>query len=59
MIVAKKSTTEKEEDKEWENPLNPEAPKDARDKEQAQRLYEEAKRLKDNLTEEDENDKKN
>lgn len=57
MIVTKKVTTENTDDKEWENPLNPEAPSDARDKEQAQRLYEEAKRLKDNLTEKDHIDK--
>ncbi|RKR81946.1 hypothetical protein BDD43_2108 [Mucilaginibacter gracilis] len=53
MIVTKKSTTENTDDKEWENPLNPEEPTDARDKEQAKRLYEEAKRQKENLTDTD------
>jgi len=42
-----------DEEKEWENPKNPEAPSDARDKEQAERLIEEAKRQKENLTDTD------
>jgi hypothetical protein len=41
-----------EPEKDWENPKNPEAPSDSRDKEQLQRQLEEAKRRKDNLTDE-------
>lgn len=58
MIVTKKQTTENEEKKDWENPLNPEAPHDARDKEQAHRLFEEAQRQKENLTGSDQTKKK-
>ncbi|GAB2705877.1 hypothetical protein GCM10027037_34880 [Mucilaginibacter koreensis] len=46
-----------EEEKQWQNPQDPEAPSDSREKEQAERLYEEAKRRKDNLTETDHIDK--
>lgn len=42
-------------EKDWENPKNPEATEDARDNEQLERQIEEAKRRKDNLTEEDKN----
>jgi hypothetical protein len=56
MIVTKKPITEDTETKEWENPKNPEAPTDARDKEQVQRLFEEAQRQKENLTDTDEKD---
>jgi len=41
-----------EEEKEWENPVNPAQPSDERDKEQLLRQYKEAKRRKNNLTEE-------
>jgi len=44
-------------DQEWENPKDPGQPSDARDDEQVQRQYEEAKRRKDNLTETDHIDK--
>jgi hypothetical protein len=47
-----------EEEKEWENPANPASTSDERDKEQLLRQYKEAKRRKDNLTEE-QTDKKN
>jgi hypothetical protein len=57
VIVKKKKITEKEE-QEWENPMNPEMPSDARDKEQIERQYKEAKRRKDNLTEKDHIDRK-
>ncbi len=57
MVVIKKKKTESEE-QEWENPLNPEDPADARDKEQIERQYMEAKRRKDNLTETDHIDRK-
>ena len=50
MAVAKKPVQQTEE-KQWENPLNPEKPGDARDQEQLQRQYKEAKRRHDNLTE--------
>lgn len=52
MIVT--SNIEPEEQKDWENPKNPEQPTDARDKEQAQRLFEEAQRQKENLTDPEE-----
>jgi len=46
------------EEKEWENPVDPNATSDERDKEQLLRQYKEAKRRKDNLTtEENETDK--
>ncbi len=41
-----------EPEKDWENPRNPEAPSDPRDVEKLQRQLEEAKRRKDNLSEE-------
>ena len=44
-----------EKEKNWDNPKNPEATEDARDEEQLERQIEEAKRRKDNLTEEDKN----
>ena len=57
MVVGKKNNSENEE-QEWEDPLNPGEPSDARDKEQIERQYREAKRRKDNLTEKDHIDKK-
>jgi hypothetical protein len=56
MVVVIKDTEHKPE-QEWENPTNPEKPSDARDNEQIERQYEEAKRRKDNLTETDHIDK--
>lgn len=50
MAVAKKKDQQAAQ-KQWENPLNPEKPGDARDQEQLQRQYKEAKRRHDNLTE--------
>ncbi|HEY8931326.1 MAG TPA: hypothetical protein VIM55_19130 [Mucilaginibacter sp.] len=41
------------EEKEWENPVDPNATSDERDKEQLLRQYKEAKRRKDNLTTEE------
>jgi hypothetical protein len=52
MATTKKKKIEPEE-QEWENPQNPGLPSDDRDKEQIERLYREAKRRKDNLTEKD------
>ncbi|MGN8071575.1 hypothetical protein [Mucilaginibacter sp. SG564] len=51
--------TIKEEEKEWENPIEPTKTSDERDKEQILRQYKEAKRRKDNLTEDDDDKKKN
>ena len=42
-----------EKEKDWDNPKNPEATEDARDAEQLQRQLEEAKRRKENLTDDD------
>jgi hypothetical protein len=50
MVIVKKPGRQTKE-KEWENPLNPEESGDARDKEQVQRQYKEAKRRHDNLSE--------
>jgi hypothetical protein len=55
-MEAKKKTV-KEDEKEWEDPVEPTKPSDERDEEQILRQYKEAKRRKDNLTE-DEDDKK-
>jgi hypothetical protein len=51
--------TIKEEEKEWENPVEPTKTSDERDEEQILRQYKEAKRRKDNLTEDDDDTKKN
>jgi hypothetical protein len=48
-----------EKEKEWENPVDPAKTSDERDKEQLLRQYKEAKRRKDNLTEDEKTDKKN
>ncbi|MGZ3873648.1 MAG: hypothetical protein ACXVJD_12060 [Mucilaginibacter sp.] len=47
------------EEKEWENPVDPAMTSDERDKEQLLRQYKEAKRRKDNLTENNETKKTN
>jgi len=57
MTVEKKKIKISDE-KEWDNPVNPSMTTDDRDKEQLLRQYKEAKRRKDNLTEEDNSDKK-
>lgn len=46
------------EDKQWENPVDPEKPVDERDAEKSARQYKEAKRRKRNLTSTDHVDKK-
>ncbi len=56
MALEPKKTPEGEE-QQWENPLDPGKPSDARDKEQIARQYKEAKRRKDNLSEKDHIDK--
>lgn len=50
--------TVKEDEKEWENPVEPAKTTDERDKEQIVRQYNEAKRRKDNLTENQETEDK-
>jgi hypothetical protein len=50
----KHESEEKKEEKEWENPVDPAMTSDERDKEQLLRQYKEAKRRKDNLTENEE-----
>jgi hypothetical protein len=57
MALDSKKNRESEE-KEWENPVDPAMTSDERDKEQLLRQYKEAKRRKDNLTEDQETDKK-
>ncbi len=57
MEIVKKSVPVNDNDQEWENPSNPEAPKDAREKEQIERQFEEAKRRNENLTENEETEK--
>ena len=47
-----------EREKEWENPVEPAKTSDERDKEQLLRQYKEAKRRKDNLTDNEQTDKK-
>lgn len=54
MIIEKKDNRKVEEQK-WENPLDPEKPGDERDREQLARQIKEAKRQRDNLTEDDNN----
>jgi len=45
-----KKSDQKVEEQQWENPLNPEKPGDARDREQLERQYKEVKRRNKNLT---------
>lgn len=49
MLTVKKDD-QKVDEQRWENPLNPEKPGDTRDQEQLLRQYKEAKRRKNNLT---------
>ena len=53
-MEAKKKAV-KEDEKEWENPVEPTETSDERDEEQILRQYKEAKRRKDNLTEDEDN----
>ncbi len=57
MVVGNKKPQEVKE-KEWENPVAPEQTSDDRDKEQLLRQYKEAKRRHDNLSDDDEETKK-
>ena len=54
METVKKSVPVNDGDQKWANPANPEAPSDAREKEQIERQAEEAKRRNDNLTDSEE-----
>jgi len=54
-----KKDDQKVEEQQWENPLNPEKPGDARDQEQLLRQYKEAKRRKNNLTDNNNKQTKN
>jgi hypothetical protein len=54
-----KKVDQKVEEQHWENPMNPEKPGDARDQEQLLRQYNEAKRRKDNLTNDNNEQTKN
>jgi len=56
MALDRKKNRESEE-KEWENPVNPAMTSDERDKEQLLRQYKEAKRRKNNLTQDDQTNK--
>jgi hypothetical protein len=56
MAPEKKKISESKE-KEWENPVDPAMTSDERDREQLLRQYKEAKRRKDNLTEDDQTKK--
>jgi len=56
-MVAPKKKNNRAEEQEWENPQDPEASSDGRDKEQIVRQYKEATRRKNNLTEKDHIDK--
>ena len=58
-MVVVKNKIETNSEKQWENPIEPAKSSDDRDKEQLLRQYKEAKRRKDNLTETDDNKKKN
>jgi hypothetical protein len=58
MVLAKKHDHHVKE-QEWENPADPEKPGDERDQEQLLRQLKEAKRRKDNLTEDDNTEKAN
>lgn len=55
MVVIKRKAQEGE--KEWEDPINPEGPLDSRDDEQMQRQKKEAQIRKENLTEDNNNQK--
>jgi len=58
MMALKNKNDRQSEEKEWENPVNPALTTDERDKEQLLRQYKEAKRRKDNLTNEETETKK-
>lgn len=57
VMEAKDKTVKTEEEKEWENPVEPTKTSDPRDEEQVLRQYKEAKRRHDNLTDNEEEKK--
>ena len=57
MEPVKKSIPVNDDNQTWENPANPEAPSDEREKEQIERQFEEAKRRNENLTDSEEIEK--
>ncbi|MVN21064.1 hypothetical protein [Mucilaginibacter arboris] len=57
MIIKNSIPDKNSQEKDWENPLDPENPSDSRDEEQFTRQVNEAKRRKNNLTEKDHIDK--
>lgn len=58
-MVIDETTENPGEEKEWENPQEPEKTSDERDKEQLARQYKEAKRRHDNLSENQEEENNN
>jgi hypothetical protein len=59
MMARDRKKNRESEEKEWENPVNPAMTSDDRDKEQLLRQYKEAKRRKNNLTQDDQTNKQN
>jgi hypothetical protein len=57
MMALESKKNRESEEKEWENPVNPAMTSDDRDKEQLLRQYKEAKRRKNNLTQDDQTNK--
>ncbi|MFC0516753.1 hypothetical protein ACFFGT_21275 [Mucilaginibacter angelicae] len=57
-MEAKDKTVKPEGEKEWENPVEPTKTSDPRDEEQVLRQYKEAKRRHDNLTDNEDKEKK-
>ncbi|WP_154402419.1 hypothetical protein [Mucilaginibacter endophyticus] len=57
-MKAKDKAVKPEEEKEWENPVEPTKTSDPRDEEQMLRQYKEAKRRHDNLTGNEDEEKK-
>lgn len=58
VMEAKNKAARVEDDKEWDNPVEPTKTSDARDEEQILRQYNEAKRRHDNLSENKEGEEK-
>ncbi|SEN10077.1 hypothetical protein SAMN05192574_102454 [Mucilaginibacter gossypiicola] len=58
VMEAKDKAVKTEEEKEWENPVEPTKTSDPRDEEQVLRQYKEAKRRHDNLSENEDDKKK-
>jgi hypothetical protein len=57
-MEAKDKTVKPEEEKEWENPVEPTKTSDPRDEEQVLRQYKEAKRRHENLSDNGDKEKK-